>query len=398
MLTFKRALFIAVLAAGTVAAHAQYSEFDLTSSPGALLKTPNVDENLINPWGIAYSPSGPFWICDNGTSLSTVYDSNGAPYPNGSPVVVNIPPFAESGPTGIAYNGTTGFLVSSGGTGTPPPGGKGGGTGPSVFIFVSEAGTISGWNPGVNPSNAIVAVDRSENGAVYKGAAMAVNRGKSFLFATNFASHRVECYDSNWNMVGAFTDPYAPNNYSPFGIANINGFLLVTYAMKNPQGNDDVPGTGHGFIDVFQPNGQWLRRFATQGVLNSPWGMCIAPHHFGEFHDRLLVGNFGNGRINVFDFPNGFSRGPLLRNTGGQITGGGHTPIVIPGLWGLIVGNGGLGGSRENVYFTAGISGGGGDIFGGLETGGLFGYIAPFRSQLTNQMPATFAELLNQGS
>jgi uncharacterized protein (TIGR03118 family) len=364
LLGFKRVICFAVLAAASVAAHAQYFEVDLTSS--GFGKFQNVDHNMVNPWGIAYAPGGPFWVSDNGTGVSTVYDSSGTPFPNGNPLVVGIPPGGgNSRPTGIAYNSSGGGFVV-----TQPDLGEGGGngSGPSIFIWVTEDGTIAGWNPGVS-SQAITAVDNSDFGAVYKGCCMAVNRGHSFLYATDFTRNRVEVFDTQWNMVGTFTDPQAPANYAPFGIANINGFVFVTFAQRAPQvtngfnGGDDVPGPGHGFVDVFLPNGRFWQRFASRGALNSPWGMAVAPHHFGEFHDRLLIGNFGDGRINVFDLPGGHFRGPLRE----QVTG--HPPIVIPGLWGLIVGNNGLGGSSENVYFTAGPGG---------ESEGLFGYIGAF--------------------
>jgi uncharacterized protein (TIGR03118 family) len=320
------------------------------------------DSNLVNPWGITASPNSPFWISDNGTGVSTLYDGNGNSIPANSPLVVTIPLPAGSvasnaSPTGIVFNGTSDFTVSSGNQ-----------SGPAVFIFATEDGTISAWNPTVNGTNAILEVDKSIiptplNGAVYKGLALGSNAGGNFLFAANFRSGAIDVFDKNFapaTLAGSFTDPNLPAGFAPFDIANFGGQLFVTYAMQDAAKHDDVAGLGNGFVDVFDTNGNFIKRFASQGTLNSPWGMVMAPASFGQFAGDLLVGNFGDGRINAFNPTSGAFIGQLQTDIG--------TPLTINGLWGLDFGNGIGSGSPNTLFFTAGI---------GDEGHGLFGSIAP---------------------
>lgn len=357
MLSWRRICLMATMVALLPVAQAQYSTVNLTSDGS--IEAFNTDPNLVNPWGLAFSPTGPFWINDNGTTLSTVYDSFGAPYPSGEPLMVNVPPIEESRPTGIVYNPSSGFIVTSEGGGGGASAGRGQfGAGPSVFIFVTEDGVISGWNPNVDATNAIPVVDNVVPGSNYKGCALGVNNGRTYLYATNFSEGAIDAFDSNWRHAGSFTDPYAPRNYAPFGITNINGQLFVSYAMVDSDRVDDVPGLGHGFIDIFTPGGRFVRRLFTGGHLNSPWGMTLAPNSFYEFRTRLLVGNFGDGQVNVFEPVSGRFIGTMMESS--------RNPVTIPGLWALVIGNGGLGGDRDKVYFTAGPNG---------ESGGLFGYI-----------------------
>jgi uncharacterized protein (TIGR03118 family) len=250
-------------------------------------------------------------------------------------------------PTGIVFNSTSDFVISEGTQSAP-----------SVFIFATEDGTLSGWSQPVDVTTAILKVDNSAGGAIYKGLALANNGSGNFLYATNFHAGRVEAFDGSFapaTLSGSFTDPDIPAGFAPFGIAEIGGNLFVTFAKQDANKQDDVRGPGNGFVDVFDANGTFVRRFASQGTLNSPWGMVLTPAGFGALGNMLLVGNFGDGRINAFD-P---SSGQFL----GQLTDG-TNPITIEGLWGLEFGNGANGGDANTLFFTAGP---------GDETHGLLG-------------------------
>jgi len=309
------------------------------------------DLNLVNPWGLALSATSPFWAADNGTGVSTLYDGTGAP----RPLVVVTPPAAggtEASPTGIVFNGGNGFELAP--------------NRPARFIFASEQGVISAWNPMVNATEAIRKVDNSAADAVYKGLAIANNGTGDFLYATDFAGGKIDVFDSNFNaatLSGSFTDPGILAGFSPFNIQALGDKLYVTYALKEAGGDDDVAGPGNGFVDVFDLNGNMLQRLISQGALNSPWGLEIAPEDFGPFEGKLLVGNFGDGKINVYDPVTG-ALVDTLKDTS-------DNPLQIEGLWALKVGNGSGGGDDDDIYFTAGISGG-----GAVEDHGLFGEIS----------------------
>jgi uncharacterized protein (TIGR03118 family) len=322
------------------------------------------DPNLVNPWGIAFSPTSPFWIADNGTHKSTLYNGAGAI----QSLVVGIPAptgAAAGDPTGQVFNGTTDFNLPNGS--------------PALFIFATEDGTIVGWNAASGTNGAIVA-DRSAvpaagSGAVYKGLAIASNASGNFLYATNFRAGTIDVFDKNFGIMllaGSFADPNMPAGYAPFGIQNIGGDIYVTYAKQDAAKHDDVGGAGSGLIDVFDANGNLKRRLAsgtaaggTLAVLNSPWGMALAPANFGAFSNALLVGNFGDGHINAFNLTTGAPLGQLQDPSGA-------TPIVVPGLWGLAFGNGGAAGTPNVLFFTAGI-GSGPTFQNNIETHGLFG-------------------------
>jgi uncharacterized protein (TIGR03118 family) len=319
------------------------------------------DPTLGNPWGIAYAPTGPFWVADNASGSATLYDGAGQPFPKSAPLVVTIPPpmgsTATAAPTGIVFNPTSDFVVSANGR-----------SGASVFLFATEDGTISGWNPNVDGTHAILKVDNSmlptpATGAVYKGLAFASNATGNFLFATNFRAGTIDVFDKNFTKVtlaGSFRDTTIPAGFAPFGIQNVGGRLYVTYAKQDAMMHDDVKGPGNGFVDVFDPNGNLVRRLASQGTLNSPWGLALAPAQFGTFSNDLLVGNFGNGRINAFDPGSGMFLGQLQDDAGNT--------IVIDGLWGLLFGNGAAAGDTNTLFFTAGIAD---------EMHGLFGSLRP---------------------
>lgn len=306
----------------------------------------NTDANLANPWGIAFSPTGPFWVADNKTGKATVYNSSGTP----QALVVNIPsPTGLTGgaPTGQVFNGTTDFKLPNGS--------------PALFLFSTADGTIIGWNA-ASGSQAIVVADRSMIPGVgpanYKGLAIGSNTTGNFVYATNFRSGKVDVFDKNFAQVtlsGTFTDPAVPPGYAPFGIQNVQGSLFVTYALQDASKQDDTAGAGNGIVDVFDTSGNLMQRFAvgssaggSVSALNSPWGIALAPSTFGALANTVLIGNFGDGRISAFERSSGKFLGQL-RN------GVGLAPVAIPGLWALTFGNGGTAGSSDVLFFTAGI-------------------------------------------
>jgi uncharacterized protein (TIGR03118 family) len=324
-----------------------YTQTNLVSDiPGVARIT---DPSLVNPWGVSEFPKGPLWVSDNGADVSTLYTGaiSGSPL-TPVPLVVKIPGGA---PTGQVFNGTTGFVVHHGKQ-----------SGAALFIFASENGVISGWNPAVGAVGKATSTHAQRavtvRNAVYKGLAIAGSR----LFAANFHSGRVDVFNSKFHRVrsaGAFRDRQVPHGYAPFNITKIGGHLYVSYAKQDPQRHDDVAGPGHGFIDVYSTGGKLLHRLVRRGALNSPWGMVIAPSSFGTFSNDLLVANFGSGALNAFDPATGKFLGPL-KNADGN-------PIVVSGLWGLIRGDGAAG-TPQTVFFTAGLAG---------ESHGLLGTITP---------------------
>jgi uncharacterized protein (TIGR03118 family) len=321
----------------------------------------HTDTNLLNPWGIALSSNSPFWVSDNHSGLSTLYNSSGTP----QSTIVSIPPpnggTPPAAPTGMVFNNTTSFIVATGAV--------------ARFIFSTEDGTISAWNAG---PGAVLKVDNSTHSAVYKGLAIGGSGGSNYLYAADFHNGKVDVFDGNFlpALAGSFADPTIPAKYAPFGIQNVGGLIYVTYALQDANAHDDAAGPGNGYVNVFTASGQLVQRFASRGVLNSPWGMVVAPSGFGAFSGSLLIGNFGDGRINAFDPASKVWLGRVLDTNG--------APLVIEGLWGLIFGNGGNGGDPRTVYFTAGIPGP-----GGLEDHGLFGSlsaVAPVFTSISNSV------------
>jgi uncharacterized protein (TIGR03118 family) len=342
-----------------------------------------LDPHLVNPWGIAESSGSPFWVSNNNAGAATLYGVGLGPLPvNINPLVVSIPnPGDVLTPTGTPTGSV--FNVDLAGKGLEISGvdktGKAA-TAPAIFLFATEDGTITGWNPGVNPAGfdlskagtyGILAVDNSggcgsANGAVYKGLTIATEAGSgnTFLYATNFRAGTVEVYDTTFKRVtlpsDAFTDPDLPHGYAPFNIENNGGVLFVTYAKQDKAKHDPVAGHGRGFVDTFDFSGHMLARFASRGHLNAPWGLARAPGSFGPLAGVVLIGNFGDGQINAFDPTTGAFIGKVV-NSKGQV-------ILIDGLWALRVGNGKAGGDSNTIYFTAGPNG---------ETDGLFGSLSP---------------------
>ena len=317
-----------------------------------------VDPNLQNPWGLAFGPTNPLWVADNNAAVATVYTVNaGGTTAAKDDLTVALPGGRAStgdgpSPTGQVFNPTTGFVV-----------GSTAGAGPARFIFSAEAGQISAWNPAADPvanGMSTAQVVFSSETAVYKGLAIAATDEGTFLYASNFHDGTVDVFDSNFHQVhllGEFLDPSIPASYAPFGIQAIDGLIYVTYAEQNAQKHDDVAGPGHGFIDIFTTDGLLVKRLASRGTLNSPWGLARAPAGFGRFSGRLLAGNFGDGRINAFDQFSGDFAGQLHNEHG--------EPISIDGLWGLRFGTATTGGTTT-LLFSAGING---------ESDGLVGSI-----------------------
>src|SRR2546421_4495988 len=281
----------AVLPLLATPAAGQYTQVNLVSDlPG---RSTTTDPQLLNPWGVVNPPGGPLWVSDNATGVWPFYRGNGTKL---SLVVIIPPPAGGTGPaapTGVVWN-TRGFVVSKGTT-----------SGVAAFIFATEDGTISGWNPTVDPTHAILKVDNSTKAAGYKGLALGSNSSGTFLYATNFHDGGVDMYDSTFAFVKSFTDPTLPLGYAPFGIRNIDGNLYVTFALQNAAKHDDVAGKGHGFVDIFDTNGNKIKRFASRGSLNSPWGLALGPADFGKLSNHLLIGNFGDGMIHSFYLKDG---------------------------------------------------------------------------------------------
>ena len=308
------------------------------------------DANLVNPWGVAISP---FWVCNSGTGTFAIYGANGAPTTVLDKVASTTGSSAPGRCTGVTRNGTAGLF---------------GGT----WIVDTLDGTISV----LQGTSTVIKVDNSAAGAVYMGLAIAVTPAGSFIYAANFNSGAIEAYDSNYAkaaLAGSFTDPMVPAGFAPFNIQNLGGRLYVAYAKQNASKTFDVGGAGNGYVAVFDTSGNLIAHLVSNGPLNSPWGLALAPAYFGEFANALLVGNFRDGKINAFDANSGKFLGTLQDPSG--------APIVIPGLWALQLGGGGSGGFQGTIYFTAGISAPGG---GSLQTHGLFGSITTTAPPVVN--------------
>jgi uncharacterized protein (TIGR03118 family) len=338
-----------------------YKQTNLVSDLAGM--APVTDPNLKNPWGLTRSSGSPFWVANNNSGTSTLYDGNGNPFPppaKGGPLVVTVPPpgFApgtQSAPTGVVFNGSaTDFLVVSGTPGTA-----------AHFIFATEDGTISGWNGG---QKAVLKVDNSDNGgsdgAVYKGATSGEINGKKYLYVTNFRSAKVEVYDTNFKRVhlgeDAFEAEGIPHGFAPFNVQNVGGTLFVTYAKQDAPRHDPVGGDGLGFVELFSPSGKHIGHLEHGDWFNAPWGVVWTTRDFGEFSNAILVGNFRSGWIAAF---NGFTHKFIgfLKNPDDSL-------MFIDGLWSLTFANDGTAGLANTLYFTAGINN---------ETDGLFGTITP---------------------
>jgi uncharacterized protein (TIGR03118 family) len=314
-----------------------------TNGSGGTFKDPN----LVNPWGLSRSSSNAWWVSDNGTGLSTLYAGTGAVIP----LVVKIPaakakPGVLGSPTGTVFNGGTGFTIGSGK--------------PSVFLFVTEDGTVSGWNPDVNLTNAVIAVNESEKGASFKGATIATatiekRASQTLLYVADFTLGKVEVFDASFHHVKeveeAFrgddgdADEEVQHGYSPFNVQNLGGNIYVTYA-KRGSGINEQDGPGLGEVKVYTPSGHRLMKLEHGAWFNAPWGMAIAPSDFGPYSHSILIGNFGSGWIAAFNPVTGMFQ-DFLRDTTGNI-------VSIPGLWGISPGNDAKAGNATSIYYAAG--------------------------------------------
>jgi uncharacterized protein (TIGR03118 family) len=298
-----------------------------------------IDPALQDAWGLASAPGGPIWIAANHSGLSTIYDNNGNIL--GAPVTIpSVTPGAPGAPSGMVFNNTPDF-------------------GGNQFIYASEEGIVLAWNSG---TSAVKVADQSQTNAVYKGITIGADGGSNFLYLTNFHNSKIDVLDKNFNYVSGknFTDPGIPPGYGPFNIQNIGGQLYITYAkLQGPDDKDDQPGAGNGFVDIFNTNGSFVKRFASQGTLNSPWGIALAPAGFANAQASILIGNFGDGRINIFD---------LTGNYKGQLQNNGQT-IAIQGLWAIdFLKNNQPGGNPNSpLYFTAGPDDEAHGLFGTLQ-------------------------------
>jgi uncharacterized protein (TIGR03118 family) len=309
-----------------------------------------VDADLKNPWGMVLSPGGDWWVVNNGTATATIYDNSG----NKLSPVVGIPGGGGKTalPTGEALNTTSSFVIKSGSKSSA-----------AEYLFAGEDGGISGWSSSVDNTHAVMAVDNSAAGAVYKGLAIAAVKGKPRLYATNFKSGRVEMYDGAFKRITsktAFKDNLLPAGYAPFNVQNLGGLLYVTYALRDSSGTGDVAGRGHGQVDVYSPSGVLMRRFVRGKHMNSPWGLAMAPKDFGPFAGDVLVGQFGSGVITAINPKTGKLVGTLSKADG--------TPIVNDGLWALSVGTSGdIYSSGSALYFTAGPNDEANGLFGSIQ-------------------------------
>jgi uncharacterized protein (TIGR03118 family) len=323
------------------------------------------DVNLVNPWGVSRGSGTPWWTANNGMGNATLFNTSATP-PTVVPLVVTIPSASGSDtgvPTGTVFNGTPAFELTPGNA--------------ARFLFVTEDGTVSGWNPAVD-ANALIKAKVKD--AVYKGVAIASNGGAWFLYATNFAQGRIDVFDASFNRVSMggedhhgvvrndrededghhrFVDHRLPRGFSPFGIQNIGGELYVTFAKRDPATNDDVKGPGLGYVDVFSPGGRLLRRLEHGDWLNAPWGLALAPSDFGAFSHDLLVGQFGSGEIAAYDVTTGAFLGKMRDTMDHALT--------IDGLWALSFGNGAAAGPLNTLFFTAGPNDEADGLFGSLS-------------------------------
>jgi uncharacterized protein (TIGR03118 family) len=341
------ALAVAPVSAKTMQAQNSYTVTPLQSDTGVGGST--VDSNLVNGWGIAALPASPWWVANNGTDTSTLYRGDGTKVP----LTVSVP----GGPTGIVANTVaTDFVVTVGAA-----------SGGARFIFANEAGEIRGWNPTVPAGGSTVTEvgSATDDGAIYKGLAIGTSGGQQYLYATDFHNAKVEVYDSTFaeqDWDGAFVDPGIPAGYAPFGIQNLNGMIFVTYAKQDADAEDEIAGAGFGYVSAFGTDGSFMGRVASRDALNAPWGLAWAPASgFGKFSGDLLVGNFGDGRINAFAWT---SDGWEAR---GHLKTANHHPLVIDGLWGIGFGNGAAAGPTTTLYFAAGPDDESHGVYGKVE-------------------------------
>ncbi|HXT64945.1 MAG TPA: TIGR03118 family protein [Pyrinomonadaceae bacterium] len=352
-----------ILCASTRTFAQHYNQTNLVSDlPGV---APVTDPNLVNPWGLAASSTSPWWVADNGTGVSTLYNGNtGAKQALTVTIPTPVGGTPPSAPTGVVFNGNSGDF------------------GGARFIFVTEEGTISAWTSGTSA----VLKYTSPTKAIYKGATIAEVNGARFLYVANFYNGTVDVFNTSFAPtfvpVGAFTDPNIPAGFAPFNVQELNGNLFVAFAKQDEDKEDEVAGAGLGFADIFDPNGNLVLRLRSGHWMNAPWGVALAPDSgFGKLNSRLLVGQFGSGEIATFDLDHGNFHGMLNGSTG--------QPLAIEGLWALRFGNGAAAGPKTTLFFTAGIDD---------EEHGLFGAITPWSRGVDHDVTTSLLAPDNDGA
>jgi uncharacterized protein (TIGR03118 family) len=339
-LLFWGALALGLLIGNKAPAQVVFVQDNLVTDDPAINPARITDTSLVNAWGVSLSGGSPFWVSDNGTGVATLYRVDPITnVPTKQGLTVSIP--GDGTVTGQVFSGTTAFNGDS-------------------FLFVSEDGTISGWRGALGTTAETLVTGSAAN--VYKGSALGVVGGHSYLYAANFRTGAIDVLKGDAaapTLSGSFTDPTLPSGFAPFNTQVLNGTLYVTYAKQDAAKHDDVEGVGYGFVDAYNLNGTFIGRVGSQGTLDSPWGLAFAPSSFGIYSGDLLVGNFGNGRINAFN--------PLTNSFIGQLNGANGTTLSIDGLWALTPGNNGAGGSSGKLYFSAGTVGESHGLFGSLQ-------------------------------
>src|SRR5580704_15650184 len=343
----------------------------VASNTGLLATVTTIDANLSNPWGLVTAPGLPFWVADNNSNLATLYSGTGViqtgEVTGSSDIGIALPASAAgvpANPTGQVYNGTGGFKIPTAS-----------GQETALFIFDGEGGTIAAWAKDSGATAVTSYDDGLVNGAghaVYKGLALGTVNGATFLYATDLHNNKIDVFDTNFakpsEMQGKFVDPTMPAGFVPFGISALKGQLYVTYAQQDAAMHDEVTGAGLGYVDIFDFDGNFVNRFSSAGALNAPWGMALAPAGFGSFEGDLLIGNFGDGTINVFS-PDGSPLGAITVNNGQTLT--------VPGLWSLVFGDGDPDKPVTTLFYTAGFAD---------QTDGVFGSITA--TNTTTSAPA----------
>jgi uncharacterized protein (TIGR03118 family) len=372
----------------TLALAQHYQQSNLVSNVPVTPAASVTDPNLTNAWGLVHGPTTPWWISNNAGGTSTLYNTSGlnpanpagqtpAPVlepvtintlnaPGGTPgngvKILNAPSQQGSGsPTTTMFNGSpTNFLLAA--------------KKQAIFLWATEDGTIQGWNPAVNPTTAVIEVDKSQiptktNGAVYKGATIAGVDGKEYILAANFRSGRIDVFDSNFKQIRlpewVLNDDELPRGFAPFNVQGIGGNIYVTYAQQDAAKHDPIGGAGLGFVAVFNDHGRKIAHLEHGDWFNAPWGIVLTPANFGVFSHAILVGNFLGGNIAAFN--------PLTGRYIGSVLNADGSAVNIDGLWALVFGNGGASGPGSTLFFTAGPD---------HETNGLFGTLTPVTAEL----------------
>jgi uncharacterized protein (TIGR03118 family) len=336
---------------------------------------PNTDRNLLNPWGFVETSAGQFRVAANGSGRGILFDAGGEK--SGADIIIPPPAGSPAGttstPNGVVSNTTSGFVITVKGRSAP-----------ATLLFSTEDGTIAGWNPSLSQTRAVIAADQSASGAVYKLLTLGTNAQGTFILATNFSHNKIDIFDSNFHTVSPGTDGFAsnafvdtttgpdaiPSDFAPFGVKVFGNVVFVTYAKQSADKHDDVAGVGNGFIDEFDTSGNFIRRFATRGLLNSPIGATIAAASFGRFGGDVLIGNFGDSHVNAFTLSGQFL-GQLTDTHGDPLAlNGGVQEIDTKGLWGIGFGNGQGGTDPNALYFAAGVHEEADGVFGKVTVAG----------------------------